>query len=627
LARNFIKEFGGENGMELVISNRKYFILGETEYENRCKDTFKNQKGKLKNLLATEVPEDFVSRQLNDTRYITRKVTELLSPIAKDKAGIIFTGGSITAELKKKWGLNKEWKKLLLPRFKRLEEINNKKYILQNKFDANDIDLNVPENPELELKRIDHRHHAMDALIIAATTREHIRYLNSLNAVDSDKELQKVQQTLVKGKIREFKTPWEKFTEEARNKLEETIVSFKTNNKIVSKPNNKFTKWKKQADGSFEKVIKKQKPNPKWMAVRKSMFKEPQGIVYIKEIVTKPFRTPKEMMDIVKLQIIRMEVQNTPKQKNTSYIYDQETREIIKNIIELSGSNVEAVEKYLKKFKPVNSNGDKIYTVGIAVFTEYAAKRVTLDKSFDHKKIDKIPYAKNGKSVIGKLLHEHLKSSEYGDDPSLAFSGEGLEALAKNAGTPITKVTIAEQKNSDSKFRNQYVEIDAGSNAYFIIYENEITKEREDYKSLATHKAIERLVNGDSLVEEREGFKSIIISPNDLVYVPTKEELEKIKTNKDNPIDWNNKKKIFGRTYKMMSCSGSQCFFVPNFLSKPIIETKELGANNKSEKAWDGNVSYEKNSKEKETRKDSGTIIKEVCIKLKVDRLGNIKSV
>jgi CRISPR-associated endonuclease Csn1 len=629
LARNFIKHFGGEIGKELVISNRKYFILGESEYENRCKDTFKHQKGKLKNLLATEVPEDFVTRQLNDTRYITRKVTELLSPIAKDKTGIIFTGGSVTSELKKKWGLNKEWKKLLFPRFKRLEEINKKEYILQSKFDANDIDINVPENPELELKRIDHRHHALDALIIAATSREHIRYLNSLSAVDSDEELKRVRQTLVKGKIREFKTPWEKFTEDARKKLEETIVSFKTNNKIVSKPSNKYTKWERQSDGSFEKVYVKQLANPKWMAVRKSMFKEPQGIVYIKEIITKSFRTPKEMMDIVKLQIARMEAQNTPKQKNTSYIYDQETREIVKNIIDLSGGSVEAIEKYLKKFKPVNSNGDKIYTVGIAVFTEYAAKRVTLDKSFDHTKINKIPYAKNGKSVIGKLLHDHLNGSEYGDDPSLAFSGEGLEALSKKAGTPITKVTIAEQKSSESKFRNQYVEIDAGSNAYFVIYENEITKEREDYKSLATHKAIERLVKGEPLAEEKEGFRSIIISPNDLVYVPTKEERLKIKNNIsiEEAIDWNNKKKIFERTYKMMSCTKKECHFIPHFLSKPIIDTNELGSNNKSEKAWDGIVSYEKNNKEKETRKDTGTIIKEVCVKLRIDRLGNIKSV
>lgn len=627
LARNFIKQFSGQIPPKL---DEKYRILTEDAYEEHCTNTFRTQKGKQKNLLATEVPNDFVTRQLNDTRYITRKITELLSPVAKDKTGIIFTGGSITSELKKKWGLNKEWKKLLLPRFERLEKINEKQYIFKNKFDTNDININVQENPELELKRIDHRHHALDALIIAATTREHIRYLNSLSVVDTDEELKKIQRALVKGKIREFALPWEKFTEEARKKLEETIVSFKTNTKVTTKPYNKYSKWEQQSDGTYEKKYdNKQKPNPRWMAVRKSMFKEPQGIVYIKEIVTKSFRTPKEMMDIVMLQIARMKVQNTSEQKNTSYIYDQETREIIKNIIKLSGENIKEIEKHLKKFNPTNANGEKISTVRIAVFKEYAAKRVTLDQSFDHKKIDKVPYAKTGKSVLGELLHKHLDSSDYKGDPSLAFSGEGLEALAKKAGKPITKITIAEQKNSDSKFGKQYVEIDAGSNAYFIIYENKITKERDEYRSLATHKAIERLAKGESLAEPKEGYKTIILSPNDLVYVPTKEEREKIikRVEENEAIDWNNKKTIFERTYKMNSCTGSKCKFVPHSFvnQKPIIDKIEFGAGNINQKAWDGTVKLVLNKKDDFRREDSGTMIKEVCIKLKVDRLGNIK--
>ena len=68
------------------------------------------------------------------------------------------------------------------------------------------------------------------------------------------------------------------------------------------------------------------------MAIRQSLFKEPQGLIYIKEIIEKPFRTPKEMLDIVKLQIKRMAAQNTPAQKNTDYIYDQDTRELVKQI-------------------------------------------------------------------------------------------------------------------------------------------------------------------------------------------------------------------------------------------------------------------------------------------------------
>src|SRR5690606_3794677 len=113
----------------------EYKLFTYEEYEAYCKETFKFQKGKLKNLLAIEVPDDFIDRQLNDTRYIGRKLSELLAPVAKNDNGIIVTGGAITSELKNNWGLNKVWKEIIKPRFERLEEITGKKggYVLHDK--------------------------------------------------------------------------------------------------------------------------------------------------------------------------------------------------------------------------------------------------------------------------------------------------------------------------------------------------------------------------------------------------------------------------------------------------------------------------------------------------------------
>ena len=74
----------------------------------------------------------------------------------------------------------------------------------------------------------------------------------------------------------------------------------------------------------------------------------------------------------------------------------------------------------------------------------------------------------------------------------------------------------------------------------------------------------------------------------------------------------------------MVSCSDKECHFIPHFISSPIIPTVELGANDKNEKAWDGKIEYLPNSKGKLSRRNSGTIIKDICISLKVDRLGNI---
>jgi len=625
LASNFIWESKGK----CKHGDREYTLLTNDEYENYCRETFKFQKSKRKNLLASEVPNDFVDRQLNDTRYIGRKLAEMLAPVAKKENGIVFTGGMITSELKKNWGLNKEWKKLMLPRFERLEIITGNNYISINKSDPNDIDISVPENPKLELKRIDHRHHALDALIIAATTREHIRYLNSLNAVDSDEELKMVKRSLVKGKIRDFKLPWDYFTKDARETLEETIVSFKTNNKIFSKPYNRTAYWKQHKDGAWKKDSKLQKDNLKWLAVRKSMFKEPQGIIFLKEIYEVSVK------EAIRIQLERIQLEKDSKKKKlASYIYDQEARPIIKDLIYRSGISIEETDGLLKDVysyvikNPLKDITGKAYVkIRIAKFVEYAAKRVTLDKSFDHKKINKIPYAKVDKSTLGRILHQHLDAVEYKGDPTLAFSGEGLEELGKKVGKPVSKVTIAEQKSPESKFGKQYVETDAGSNAFFIIYENEFTNERE-FKSLATHQAIENLKEKGYLFEDREGYRTIILSPNDLVYVPTQNERLKIEQgiSINDAIDWNNKSKISSQIYKMNSCTGTKCEFVPHrFVNQnPIIDKIEFGANNINQRARDGVVTLVPNKNDGFKREDTGTMIKEVCIKLKVDRLGNI---
>lgn len=56
----------------------------------------------------------------------------------------------------------------------------------------------------------------------------------------------------------------------------------------------------------------------------------------------------------------------------------------------------------------------------------------------------------------------------------------------------------------------------------------------------------------------------------------------------------------------MVSSSGNQCFFIPVNIANAIVPILELGANNKAEKSWEGNM------------------IKSICIPIKVDRLGNI---
>lgn len=652
LAANFIANCKGK----CTYGNIEYSLFTYDEYDAYCGETFKFQKAKRKNLLATEVPEDFIQRQINDTRYIGRKLTELLSPIAinddgsLNENGIVFTIGSITSELKTNWGLNSVWKEIIRPRFERLEKKTGNQYIIHDKDEFGNpiIHYNVKENQKLNTKRIDHRHHALDALIVAATTREHIRYLNTLNAADTDEEFRRFRMTLVKDKIREFKQPWDNFTRCAKDKLQETIVTFKTNTNIISQPKNKYTKWFTENDKQIKKLFE-QKPNPHWMAVRRSMFKEPQGIIYLKEIYEE-----KSIIKAIEIQINRMQVQNTPAMRLAPYVYDKETRQIIRNLIEQIGISIDeklalltTLKKHLRKNSLKSFAGTVYRSIRIAEFKEYAAKRVNLDSSFDHKKINKIPYSHS--SIIPVKIHEHLLKyhakktglelvTVFNDNLNInekkereklesiikesakeAFSNEGLEILAKEIGTPIKKVTIVEEKSSENKFGKQYVEVDAGAMSYFVMYENRITKERkylEPSPSIPTHKAIERLTDKtkQGIADEKEGYNLIILSPGDLVYVPTIEESKKIKQGSDikEVIEWNNKKKVSDRIYSVTRFSKKQCYFLKSTISDLIIpydsEKKigEYGSQNYSE------------------RSDDDIKIVEVCIKLNVNRLGNI---
>ncbi|GAB4451136.1 MAG: hypothetical protein OHK0036_11130 [Bacteroidia bacterium] len=695
LARNFIAEFGGK---EYEINGKKYRILSEEEYEKHVKETFKYNKAKLNNLLATEVPENFVERQLNDTRYITKKVAHLLKPVVGSDTKIIFTGGAITSDLRKNWGLTKEWKKLMKPRFERLENITGKKFIQSNEHDRNEIDFKVPENENLDIKRIDHRHHALDALVIAATTREHIRYLNSLNAVDTNEELKMVQHSLVKSKIRDFKLPWETFTKEAREKLEETIVSFKVNNRIITNPRNLYTKWKID-NGKLTKVKIEQEPSKRWMAIRKSLFKEPLGVIYLKKI------REVSLLDAFRIEIERMQIEHDVEaRKYAPYIYDKAVRLVIKQIIHQCHASINEkdaltseIKNYLKKnLKKIETEevdkkgklkhktvymleGISFEKITIAEFVSYKTKRMPLNKkeyveklnlkkmkndfpyfdfigmeqfeNFDSDKQKQIlesgikptiseeqfknldPDKQKQLSDIGIQIFSKTKKMgpvnllllthilEYNNDPKEAFSVEGLDNLNKKAlaciGKEIKTVTRLDgEVDREDMFNGGFYETDKGAMAYFVIYENEHTKERDEFISIPTHKAIEKIIQGKPIAVDKDGYRKIILSPGDLVYVPTEEELKKIKAGYkiNEAIDITNKNKMEKRTYKVVSFTGKELMCIKASIAEAIIPTNiknkvmgEIYWYNKSPKTMEDDV-----------------VIKEICIKLKVDRLGNI---
>ena len=107
---------------------------------------------------------------------------------------------------------------------------------------------------------------------------------------------------------------------------------------------------------------------------------------------------------------------------------------------------------------------------------------------------------------------------------------------------------------------------------------------------------------------------SFVLSPNDLVYVPTSEELASGVIAM--PLDCN-------RIYKMVSCTEKSAYFVPQSVAKTIYTTDKKWA---ERFCGDSKIIVDEfglgSRMSKSERTIGAEMIKYVCIPLKVNRLG-----
>lgn len=619
-AYEFMKDYGTST---INLDNGKnVHLLSFDTYQEHCNIYFKKNRAKLKNLLCEEIPEDFINRQLNDSRYISIVVKGLLSNILRQNGelettskNLISIPGSITSKLKKDWGLNDKWNEIIAPRFIRLNEITktNNFGCWDRQCDRNGMPLgkqffrcDAPkEAGKLNKKRIDHRHHTLDAMVIASCTREHINYLNSLNSNNENHSLKDL--LLLKNKegdfTKNFKSPWVNFPIDVKTHLETTVVSFKQNLRIINKTNNYTWQWREK-DGKLKKQLVKQEGTINW-AIRKPLHKETvSGIVSIK-------------------QIRKGEVKLTNCLSIPDLIVDGRIRKKVKNLFSLYDSNIDKIKKHLKN-DPIEIDGKVIENIQIYEWTKRAtATRTELSPKFKRKQLEAVT-----DSGIKMILENHLKN--YIDEDGierfdLAFSEDGIEKLNKNikqlnngkAHQPIYKVRIYEvgSKFSVSDERNtpknkKFVEAAKGTNLFFAIYWDE-EKQKRNYQTVPLNEVIAHQKATATLPKKERtpiainpslGRFLFTLSPNDLVYIPSEEEL----INSD-LVDFRN---LSGKQslniYKMISSSLAQCFFIRYDVATPIINKLEFSPLNKMEK----NINNQ--------------MIKEFCWKLKVDRLGNI---
>ena len=546
LGLEFIKNQGGRIVKELSKENKTIKIFTEEQYRTFIKEHYSNNPAKTKKLLLEDIPEKMVARQMNDTRYISKYISEILSKIVREderdegvnSKNVILCTGNITSALKQDWGVNDVWNDLILPRFERMNNLTQSTLFTtyNERYQKYLPTVPMEYSKGFQKKRIDHRHHAMDAIIIACTTREHINYINNQHALEKGKDKKEKQEE--RDKVRErlcikkynnrsegnyswiFKKPWDTFTQEVRAALEGIVVSFKQNLRVINKATNYYEHWVEENDKLIKKMVKQEGTN--W-AIRKPLHKET-----------------------------------------------------------VSGKITLEREKV---------SGGKILT----------ATRKVIDSTFTEKVIEGIT-----DTGIQKILLNYLKFKK---SPEIAFSPEGLEELNKNIALyndgkphkPIYKVRIFEQ---GSKFplgeagnkSQKYVEAAKGTNLYFGVYQG---KDKRSFTTIPLNEVIERQKQGlPSVPEYNEKGDPLLfsLSPYDLVYVPIEGEIIE-------DIDFRNlSKEQKERIYKIVSFTKGRIYGIPNKVAVSIVNKMEYTQLNKIEFIKE----------------------KEVCIKLKVDRLGNI---
>jgi len=147
-----------------------------------------------------EAEGGFHARQLVDTQYLSRMAkTYLESLYVGEESRVRVVPGRLTEMLRRKWGLND-----LLPDHNYTETVKKK-------------------------NRNDHRHHVIDAAVIAVTNRSLLQRISMAAARNEARQLERI--------IEDIPLPWAIFRDDLREAVRGITVSHKSDHRTVSSTN------------------------------------------------------------------------------------------------------------------------------------------------------------------------------------------------------------------------------------------------------------------------------------------------------------------------------------------------------------------------------------------------------
>ena len=175
--RSCNQEKGNRFAMEYIQSKG-----WEQSYIERVNSLFHDKKisySKRQRLLMLpkDLPEDFIERHLRLSQYISREAQGILR---KGIRLVSASEGGVTAKLRQLWGYDNILRDLNLDRYRSMGETE---VVTVEHRDGERTDERIKDWS----KRKDHRHHAIDALVVACTQQRYIQRLNRVNA-EADRE-------------------------------------------------------------------------------------------------------------------------------------------------------------------------------------------------------------------------------------------------------------------------------------------------------------------------------------------------------------------------------------------------------------------------------------------------------
>jgi CRISPR-associated endonuclease Csn1 len=342
-AYDYISKKGEEALNQYFARVDEWFKRGIISYGKmqRLKVSFEEYQGRKKLNKETEsdkkIWENFIDRQLRETAYISRKAKEILAKICPD---VTSTEGNVTSKLRNVWGWDNVLMNLQLPKYKQLGQTQIKEWTSEH-------GKRIHKKEEITnwTKRDDHRHHAIDALIIACTKQSFIQRINTLSSSETKDEMQR--------EIDAAKKRYgENYDEKILSKKNEIVIGHKEkNNKlndylISQRPENFNTSY---IESEADKILVSFKAGKKVATISKFKAKgknSETGVIV-------PRGALHEQFVYGKIKIVDKDKTIKHLFENPSKIINKEIRLLIENRLLENDNDVKKALSALKK-KPIH---------------------------------------------------------------------------------------------------------------------------------------------------------------------------------------------------------------------------------------------------------------------------------